>query len=279
MTRFLAALLLGLLAACAQTPEQAAEPVAKPPAPMPAVSESSLRDRAREQLAQGIKLYEASDYDNAIRALNASLDHGLLSRVEQSRARKYLAFIHCTSNREAQCRAEFLKAFEINADFALSPAEDGHPVWGAVYRSVRTQLIAEREAAQNKPFSLLPRGKAEQLLENGLLKYDAGDYPEALKILEIAVKEGLKDRTDQVRALKHIAFCLCLAEKWRDCRAAFVRIYDVDPDFDLMPAEAGHPHWKLTFAQAKAQAKRALAEKAAKEKKAPTAPAAVPRKN
>ena len=36
---------------------------------------------------------------------------------------------------------------------------------------------------------------------------------------------------------------------------------------------------KLTFAQAKAQAKRALAEKAAKEKRVPTAPAAVPRKN
>ena len=277
MKRHLPAAALLLLAACAQTPEQPGP--ASAPAPVPAVSENTLRDRAREQLAQGVRQYEASEYDNALRSLNASLDHGVLSRVDQSRARKYLAFIHCVSNREAQCRAEFVKAFEINAEFALSPAEDGHPAWGPVYRSVRTQLIAQREAAQGQSFSLLPRGKAEQLLEDGMLKYDSGEYPEAQRILESALKEGLREKGDQVKALKHVAFCLCLAEKWRDCRAAFVRIYDVDPAFDLTPAEAGHPNWKLTFAQAKAQAKRALAEKAAKEKKVPTAPAAVPRKN
>ena len=46
------------------------------------------------------------------------------------------------------CRDEFRKAFEIYPEFALTPAEDGHPIWGPVYRNVRTQLIAEREAAQ-----------------------------------------------------------------------------------------------------------------------------------
>lgn len=125
-------------------------------------------------------------------------------------------------------------------------------------------------AAQGKPRESLP--KAEQMLVDGLVKYEAGEFAEAHKLLEAALKEGLKDKKDQVRALKHSAFCLCLQSKYRDCRAEFIKIYDVDPDFDLTPAEAGHPSWTKTFAGAKAQAKKALADKAKAEpakKKAP----------
>ena len=270
-----AILALGLLAAgCAETPKQTE---VKPAAP-PAVTEDTLRKRAQEQLAQGVTQYQAGEFDNAVRSLQASLDHGLLTKEEQARARKFLAFSHCVSQRDVPCREEFRKAFEIYPQFALSPAEDGHPIWGPVYRDVRTQLIAEREAAQGKPRSAL--AKAEQLLADGIVKYDSGDYPAAQKLLEASLKEGPKEKADQVRAMKHVAFSLCLQEKYRDCRAAFVKIYDVDPAFDLTPAEAGHPSWTKTFASAKAQAKRALAEKEKAEKgKAPTAPAAVPRKN
>ena len=60
----------------------------------------------------------------------------------------------------------------------------------------------------------------------------------------------------------------------------------MNPDFDLTPAEAGHPSWTKTFAAAKVQAKKQLAEKAArdakekaaKDKAAPPT-AAVPKKN
>lgn len=267
---------LMLLASCAEVPKQEA---AKPAA-APQVAEDVLKKRAQDQLAQGIEQYRAGEFDNAVKSLQASLDHGLLSKEEQSRARKFMAFSHCVSGREQPCREEFRKAFEINAQFALTAAEDGHPIWGPVYRDVRTRLITEREAAQGKPRTAL--GKAEQLLADGMVKYDAGDYPGSHKLLEAALKEGLKDKPDQVRAMKHVAFNLCLQEKWRDCRAAFVRIYDVDPDFDLTPAEAGHPSWTKTFAGAKAQAKRALKDKEmreAREKaKAPPA-AAVPKKN
>jgi hypothetical protein len=111
-----------------------------------------------------------------------------------------------------------------------------------------------------------------------LIKYDAGDYVQSAKLFEQAHKEGLGTKELQVRALKHLAFSLCLQEKWRDCRATFISIYDVDPEFDLTPAEAGHPSWTRTFAGAKAQAKRAIADKAAQDKartakdKAPAAP-------
>ena len=211
------------------------------------------------------------------------------SRGPTRRARKLMAFSHCVQGREPACRDEFRKAFEIHPEFALTPAEDGHPIWGPVYREVRTRLIAEREAsAGRKTLSLLPVGKAEQMLADGMVKYDAGDYAAAYKVLEAAVKEGLKEKADQVRAMKHMAFSLCLQEKFRDCRAAFLKIYEVDPAFDLSPAEAGHPQWTRTFAGAKAQAKKAQQDQAAKEArekaardKAPASPptAAVPKKN
>src|SRR5258706_11958103 len=161
----------------------------KPAPAAPQITEESLRTRANEQLALGIKQYNDGEFDNAVKTLNASLEHGLLSKVDASRARKYIAFSHCVSNREAQCRAEFRKAFEINPEFALSPAEDGHPAWGPVYRNVRTQLIAEREASVRKPSASLD--KPEQTLADGVLKYDAGEYAEAQKLFESAVKLGL----------------------------------------------------------------------------------------
>ena len=273
-TRLWACALLLLAASCAQLkPDGDGTP--KPAAPQ--ITEAMLRERAKEQLATGIKQYEAGDYDNAMKSLASSLDHGLLSKPEQASARKHLAFIHCAANREAACRDEFRKAFEIYPEFSLSPAEDGHPIWGPVYRNVRTQLIMEREAAQDRGKPIIPLSKSEQLLADGLVKYTAGDYDGTIRLLEAALKEGLPEKADKVRAMKHIAFSLCLKEKFRDCRAAFVRIYDVDPAFDLTPAEVGHPSWTHTFASAKAQAKKNLAAKERANRNAP-ASAAVPSK-
>jgi len=287
IARLLPFALVLLVAACGELPKIGASESSKPAAPQ--ITEDMLRDRAKEQLASGVKFYEAGEFDSAQKNLNASLEHGLLPKSDQARARKLLAFIHCVLGREAQCRDEFRKAFEIYPDFALTPAEDGHPIWGPVYRNVRTQLVAEREAAQSRRTNILPLGKAEQTLQDGLVKYDSGDYDSALRLLELSLKEGLKDKADQVRAMKFVAFSNCLKERYATCRAAFIKIYEVNPDFDLTPAEAGHPSWTKTFASAKAQAKKMQHEKAAKEAKekaakdkaGSTSPAAsaVPKKN
>jgi hypothetical protein len=252
-----------LAAACAEMP-RLGEPQ-KPAAPQ--ITESSLRERAQQQLADGVKQYDAGEYDNAVKNLASSLEHGLLSKAEQARARKYLAFSHCVSGREILCRDEFRKAFEIYPEFALTAAEDGHPVWGPVYSNVRTQLVAEREAAAaRKSSGFMSLGKAEQMLADGMVKYDAGDYPAAHALYQSALKEGLKSTEDQVRAMKYTAFTLCLTEKYSQCRAEFVKIYDVNPRFDLTPAEAGHPSWTRTFASAKAQALKAQKDKEAQKK-------------
>jgi tetratricopeptide (TPR) repeat protein len=275
--RFIFAAAALAAAACQQLPSLDQKPA--PAAPQ--ITEAVLRERATEQLAVGVKQYEVGEYDNAVKSLTGALEHGMLSKAEQARARKYLAFSHCVSQREVLCHEEFRRAFEIYPDFALTSAEDGHPIWGPVYRNVRTQLIAEREAQQRKP--LIPLAKAEQTLADAMVKYDAGDYPAAHTLLESALKEGLKSKEDQVRAMKHVAFTLCLQNKVTQCRAEFVRIYEVDPNFDLTPAEAGHPSWTKTFAAAKAQAKKIQHDKEVKEakEKAKGAPptASVPKKN
>jgi len=276
MKRLFLLLALVLLAGCAQLP-QSSEPAAPKPA-APQITEAMLRERAKEQLAQGQQQYESGQYEAAAKSLAAALDHGLLSKPEQARARKVLAFIHCVGGREVLCRDEFRKAFEIYPEFALAPNEDGHPIWGPVYRNVRTQLVAEREAASSRRSTFAPAAKSEQTLQEGMIKYDSGDYVQSARLLEEALKQGLAGKELQVRAMKHLAFSLCLQERFRDCRAAFVRIYDVDPEFDLTPAEAGHPSWTRTFAGAKAQAKKAIADKTAKDKARPGSdkPAAPP---
>jgi len=268
--RFLIALALAILAGCAVPGSSTTQSTPQAPA-APQITESMLRERAKEQLATGQRQYEAGEYETAHKSLSGALDHGLLGKPDQARARKLLAFIHCAGGREVLCRDEFRKAFEIYPEFSLSPAEDGHPIWGPVYRNVRTQLSAARAAASARKSVFTPTAKGEATLQEGLIKYDTGDYPAAVQRLEASLKEGLAAKELQVRAMKHIAFSLCLQEKWRDCRAAFVKIYEVDPDFDLTPAEAGHPSWTRTFAGARAQAKKALADKAAQDAKSRTA--------
>lgn len=245
--------LLLTLAACA--------PVTTVPGPtapaVPTVTEAQLRERAAQNLALGQRQYEAGTFEDAQKSLNEALAHGVLSREDQAQARKLLAFINCVSNREDACRSEFRKALEINSRFDLTPAEAGHPIWGPIYRNVRAQLAsATTPQAAPKPLT-----KSEQLLADGMAKYDAGEFDTAYKILQSSLKEGLEKKEDQLKAVKHSAFCLCLAEKWGQCRIEFMKLFDIDATFDLTPAEAGHPSWTRTYAGAKQRWKDAQAAK------------------
>lgn len=86
----------------------------------------------------GIKSYENGNYKESARQLQVALDQGL-KKSDQVQAHKYLAFIHCVSGRQAQCRSEFNKALDIDPKFTLQPAEAGHPLWGPVFTSVKAR--------------------------------------------------------------------------------------------------------------------------------------------
>jgi Tfp pilus assembly protein PilF len=85
----------------------------------------------------GLKQYEAGDFDQSAKNLQGAISLGLPDR-ERADAHKYLAFIHCSSNRERQCRDEFRKALAVDPALELAPAERGHPVWGPIFRSLKT---------------------------------------------------------------------------------------------------------------------------------------------
>lgn len=84
----------------------------------------------------GLKQYEAGEYTESAKNLQGALTLGLPDR-QRADAHKHLAFIHCASNRERQCRDEFRKALAVDPALELEPAEAGHPVWGPIFQSLK----------------------------------------------------------------------------------------------------------------------------------------------
>jgi Tfp pilus assembly protein PilF len=95
--------------------------------------------KAENMLDEGIRTYDDGNYKVAARTIQGALDAGLTKR-SQARAHKYLAFIHCVSGQQAQCREEFRKALEIDPNMELKSEEAGHPTWGPVFRSVKAGM-------------------------------------------------------------------------------------------------------------------------------------------
>jgi hypothetical protein len=92
------------------------------------------------QFSAGIAYYEEGKYALSEKSLRDALELGLADPGDQVAAHKYLAFLYCVSSRKTLCKKEFIKAFEIDSDFTLSPAEEGHPMWRKIYRQVKDQM-------------------------------------------------------------------------------------------------------------------------------------------
>jgi Tfp pilus assembly protein PilF len=88
-------------------------------------------------LAAGIRQYEDGKYPEASESLHSALYQGL-SSADRVKAHKTLAFINCVSSRPAACREEFRRALAIDPALELVAAEAGHPIWGPVFRAVKT---------------------------------------------------------------------------------------------------------------------------------------------
>ena len=90
-----------------------------------------------DPLRSGIRDYEEGRYLESFRSLRDALESGLPPK-ERVQAHKYIAFIYCVSNRPRDCREEFRKALAVDPSFQLDPAEAGHPTWGPVFRSLKS---------------------------------------------------------------------------------------------------------------------------------------------
>ena len=103
-----------------------------------ATPKAAPSSKGEQELERAVKSYEEGAHKNAARQFQAALDFGLNAKADRATAHKYLAFIVCVSGREKSCRDEFRKALDVDPSFELGPAEIGHPVWGPVFRSVKS---------------------------------------------------------------------------------------------------------------------------------------------
>ncbi len=99
--------------------------------------------------------------------------------------------------------------------------------------------------------SAAPSAGADELAK-ARKSYEEGAYPAAAKRFQAALDLGLA-QGDELDAHKHLAFIACATHRRTQCRAEFRKAFDVDPGFDLTPAEAGHPLWGPTFRNVKRQ--------------------------
>jgi Tfp pilus assembly protein PilF len=91
-------------------------------------------------------------------------------------------------------------------------------------------------------------------LAEGEQNYEEGNYKVAKRRLQFALEEGLS-RPDRVKAHKFLAFIACVSSQPLTCREEFAIALELDPNFELDAAEAGHPIWGPMFKSVKAKQK------------------------
>lgn len=94
---------------------------------------------------------------------------------------------------------------------------------------------------------------AEQKLSSGVASYEEGDYKSSMAALQSALDLGLGNKRDKVTAHKYLAFIHCVSGREKQCHDEFRKALEIDPTFDLKPAEAGHPLWGPIFRGEKAK--------------------------
>ena len=232
-------------------------PQTTPPVPLPAeIARQQRIERAQSNLVEGLRLYEAGTYQESLKNLLIALDSGMLTVPQQLHARKHLAFIQCVNNRELICKEEFEKAFALDPNFELTPAEVGHPTWGPLFRLVKAE-VELKKAGKSLPPPPAPKlpTPGEKMIAEATRAYDDADYNKAIKLFQDAIKE-LPPIDEKIKSHKFIAFSYCLTNRMSLCRAEFEKILSIDPAYELQAAEAGHPSWGPSFRAVKAKLKQ-----------------------
>ena len=97
---------------------------------------------------------------------------------------------------------------------------------------------------------------ASHKLSKGVESYEDGNYIASVEALNNVLQTKLADRDDKVSAYKYIAFIDCVSGREKMCYEAFRKALLLNPNFELTPAEAGHPVWGPVFRSAKAKFKK-----------------------
>ena len=92
---------------------------------------------------------------------------------------------------------------------------------------------------------------SEKNLTIALVSYERGEYNLAMKQLSPLTTDTSLDKSGRIKAIKTLAFAQCLARAVVACRKSFEKAFQLDAQFDLAPAEQGHPVWGPQFERAR----------------------------
>ena len=143
------------------------------------------------------------------------------------------------------------------ASLALSACETAGPLRDATPAvSAKPAPVQASRPAPGSPGNPNPpavRGTDEQqALRDGIELYNKGQFNDAIKRLASPdIASGGK--ANQLQALKYTAFSYCVTSRQTLCRQTFEKAFKLDPSFDLLPGEHGHPLWGPAFTRAKKQ--------------------------
>ena len=130
-------------APAAPPPRTAQRPPQQTPPPEPAKPPVPVKTAAEVALDEGITLYDAGSYNEAIKSLTGAKEiwDGAPDPLKV-RAYKYVAFSQCVLGRRTACRQQFTEALKLDPGFSLEPAERTHPIWGVEYEAAKKALAA-----------------------------------------------------------------------------------------------------------------------------------------
>lgn len=119
--------------------------------------------------------------------------------------------------------------------------------WGVLLLSLLSgcQTIANRVVGAGQ--ILFQGSSSERSLSQGIVSYNGGDYQTAVVLLQHALEDATLSKSDRINAHKHLAFTYCVSGREKKCQDSFEHIFAINPDFNLTPAEAGHPVWGPVF--------------------------------
>ena len=98
---------------------------------------------------------------------------------------------------------------------------------------------------------LPPKEGGGQKLSEGIKSFEEGNYEDSLKLLQEALAKELPNKGDEVEAHKYLAFIYCVSDREKECTNEFKKILELDPNFELQAAEAGHPLWGPVYGTVK----------------------------
>lgn len=110
-----------------------------------------------------------------------------------------------------------------------------------------SSMVSCDDGSQARWFS----NPATALLNKGIKSYEDGDYAASMVTLQKLLDSKDAGLSEKIEAHKYMAFIHCISSRDKMCRESFKSALDLEPTFNLSPAEAGHPVWGPVFSSVK----------------------------